>query len=311
MRYCVLLFLFGALAAAQSASTVLTTDINGRTVADGSVITKDGVTSQTTKSINNGQVPVEQTTERVLSETPSSKVTEKIIKRFSQTGALISTERVVTEHQTRPSGETLKSTTYTSDINGRMTESERKVVESTTHGNVTDTQTEIARPTPNGFGTVEKRSAVTEKSKDTSHSDEIVYRISENGGFFPAVRTVTDTAQSGAKTVEKSALYEPIAEVNRMELSRQVVTTTATRPDGTTVSVLDYYGPSVPGNVRDPSAPQKLYEQDTVERKPRPDGSVVETLSARRVNSTNPNILLPPIKVSETVCTGKCNEKPQ
>jgi len=246
-------------------------------------------------------------TERVLSETPGSKVTERIVRKFDQTGALVSTERVLIEQQKHGSGETVRETTFRSDLNGGMQESERKNIETTVHGARTDTQTTVDRVTANGFETVEKRSAVSEKTGDAAHSDEMVYRRGDGGSFTPAFRTVTDTTQLNGKTVEKTAQYEPIADVTRMELIKQIVNTTTTRADGSSVSELDYYGPSVPGNVRDPNAKQQLYEQDTIERAPGPGGSVTETLSARRALMSNTSQLGPPIPVSQTVCTGKCS----
>lgn len=304
MKYYVLML--AGVAWAQSTTTTYQPGLNGNAVADGSVVTTDGVTTRTTKSINDGQVPQEQTVERVLSKTASGQVTEKIIRRFDQTGTLMSTERIVTDTQNQPSGQIVHATTYRSDINGNMAEAERKTVESTTHGAVTNTQTTIDRATINGVATVEKRSAVSETSDHATHTDEMIYRLSPSGTFDPAFRTITDITQSDGKTVQKTAQYEPIQDVNKMELSKQIVKTTSTRADGTAVEQTDYYASSVPGNVAEPGAPQRVYEQDTIERKPGGNGTVVETFTARRADMSNPKTMGPPIKVSETVCTGKC-----
>lgn len=305
MKYYV--FLFAGLASAQSVSSTSSTDLNGNPIVNRSVISTDATRTYTIRSINGGSVPTEQTTERVLSESPTSKTTEKITRRFDQNGNLTQTERIVTEQQKQPSGETVHVTTFQTDINGTMRETERKTVETTTHGASTEVQTEVARPTPSGFETVEKRSAVSQTNNNETHTDETVYRRSENGTFYPAFQTVTDTTQSDGKTVAKQAQYEPIADVSRMQLTKQIVTTTTTRPDGSSVSQFDYYGASVPGNVRDPSAPQRLYEQDTVERMPGAAGTVTETLTARRVSPNDPTHLGPPIPISQTVCTGNCH----
>lgn len=304
MKYYVLFLT--SVAWAQSTSTTLTTGLNGNIVSDGSVITQDGVTTRTTKSINDGQVPQEQTIVRVLSKSAAGQVTEKIVRKFDQTGALVSTERIVTDEQKQPSGTLVKSTTYRSDINGNMSEAERKTVETTTQGAVTNTSTTVAQSTLNGFATVEKRAAVTETSGDTTHSDETVYRLNDNGAYYPAFRTVSDTTQSGGKTIEKTVQYQPILEPNKMELVKQIVTTTTTQPDGTTVEQSDYYRPNAPGIATGSNAAPRLYEQDTVERKPGPNHSVTETTTARRGSIDHPAQLGPPIKVSETVCTGNC-----
>jgi hypothetical protein len=302
------LLLVAAFATAQSSSTIYTTDLNGHTVADGTSSSNDGKHTQTTRSINGRAVPLEQSDERVISETPSGKVTEKIIRKYDPEGQLAQTTRIVTEEQKRASGSTVNSTTYRSDLNGAMHEDERKTVETNTSGPTTNTQTVISRDTPNGFATVEKRSSVSETATDSTHTDETVYRADANGNFAPAVRTVTDTTQKNGQTVEKAALYEPIADVTKMQLSRQTVTTTTTRADGSSTAQTNYYGPSVPGNVRDPEAAQRLYEQDTVERSTA-GGKTTETLTARRVTPNDPTHLGAPITVSETVCTGNCSGK--
>jgi len=294
---------------AQSSSTIYTTDLNGRTVADGSSISSDGKHTETSKSINGRTVPLEQSDERVLSQSAEGRVVEKIIRKFDPEGNLTETTRVLTDERKTANGSTVNTTTFRSDLNGAMHEDERKTVETTIHGASSDTQTVVSRQTPNGFSTVEKRSAVTETSNNATHTDETVYRADANGAFQPAVRTVTDTTQSGGQTVATAALYEPIADVTRMQLSRQTVTTTTTRADGSSLAQVDYFGPSVPGNVRDPNAAQQLYEQDTIEKSPAPGGKVVETLTARRVSATDPTHLGPAIKVSETVCSGNCSGK--
>lgn len=308
MKYYVFL-LTTTLAFAQSVSTNVTTDLNGHTVVDGSVVSSDGKHTETTQSINGRTVPLQQSDERVISESATGRVTEKIIKKFDPEGHLVSTARVVTEEEKQPSGSVVNTTTFRSDINGQMHQDEHKTVETNTHGATTDINTVIDRPTLNGNEVVEKRAEVSETSNNITRSDETVYRPGQNGEFIPAVRKVIETTQSAGKTVENTALYEPIANVTGLQLSRQTVNTTTTRPDGSAVVEMNYYGPSVPGNVRDPNAPQQLYEQDTLERKPSGNGTVTETLTARRASTSDPNKLGPPIKVSETVCTGKCSDK--
>ncbi len=297
------------LAAAQSVSSISTTDLNGSPVVGGSVVSSDGSHTETTQSINGRSVPLEQSDERVVSQSATGRVTEKIIRKFDPEGHLVSTARVVTEEEKRPSGSVVNVTTFRSDINGGMQQDERKTVETNTHGNSTDTNTVIARPTANGFETVEKSAAVSQTSNNTTHVDETVYRAGQNGEFYPAIRKVTETTQAAGKTVENTALYEPIANVSGLQLSRQTVSTTTTRPDGSSVAEVDSYGPAVPGNVRDPNAPQQLYERDVLERKPAAGGKVIETVTARRASMSDPTQLGPPIKVSETVCTGKCADK--
>jgi hypothetical protein len=297
------------LAGAQSVSSTSSTDLNGNAVAGSTVVSDDGKHTETTRSLNGRTVPLEQSDERVVSESANGRVTEKIIRKFDPEGHLVSTARVVTEEEKRPSGSVVNTTTFRSDINGQMHQDEHKKVEIDTHGTTTDTNTVIERPTPNGNQTVEKRTEVSEKSGNTVRSDETVYRPDQNGAFSAAVRKVTETTESTGKTVENTALYETIANVTGLQLSKQTVTTTSTRPDGSAVVEMNYYGAAVPGNVRDSNAPQQLYEQDVIERKPGSGGTVTETLTARRASMSDPTQLGAPIKVSETVCTGKCSDK--
>ena len=308
MKYYAVLFA-ATLAGAQSVSSTYLTDLNGNRVPAGSVVATDGKHTETRQSINGRTVPLEQSDEKVLSETPSSRVTEKIVRKFDPDGHLVSTERVLTEEQKRPTGSLVNTTTFVSDVNGAMHQEERKTIETDKHGATTNTNTVVERPTLNGFETVEKRAEVSQTSGDTTHSDETVYRVSQSGGFYPAIRKVTETTQSATQTVEKTALYEPRGNVDTMQLSRQTVSTTTTRPDGSSVDQINYYGAAVPGNVRDPNAAPQLYEQDVIERKPGAGGTVTESLTARRASMADPGHLGAPIKISETVCTGKCSDK--
>ena len=50
----------------------------------------------------------------------------------------------------------------------------------------------------------------------------------------------------------------------------------------------------------------RVKEQQVVQRRTNPDGSVVETLSVRRPSVSDPNRLGDLQKLSETVCKGKC-----
>ncbi len=302
------LFAGACLCGAQSTTSTYTTDINGNKVVASQVVSNDGEHTQVTRSINGQRVPLEQTDERVISKDANGSVVEKIVKKFDETGHLASTEKIVTEERQNGNSSSVKSTTYRSDINGGMREVERKTVDSEKQGPVIRTQAVVERPTINGaLQAVEKRSIVTETTPDTSHEDETVYRLNPNGEFTPAVRNISDTTHSGTQTVVKSAEYEPLADASKMQLARQAVTTTTTRPDGSVVSQVDHYRASVPGLAPDPDSKPKLYEQEIVQRGNGPAG-VTETVDVRRANANDPNRLGPPQRISETVCTGKCEK---
>ncbi len=303
------LFAAASLAAAQSTTNTYTTDINGNRIVAASVVSTDGEHAEVTQSINGRKVPLEQTDERVISKDANRTVTEKIVRKFDANGNLASTERVVTEQEQRPSGSSVRSTTYRSDINGGMREAERKTVDTETQGAVTKVQSVVERPGINGsLQAVEKRNAVTESSPDKSHEDETVYRLNSNGEYSAAVRNVTDTTHSGNQTTTKTAEYEPLADASKMQLARQEVTTTTTQPDGSQVSEVDFYRASVPGLARDPNSPPQLIEQQTI-RRGQAAGAVTQTVDVRRPTANDPNKLGPSERISETVCKGKCDGK--
>ena len=305
MKY--FLFLAATLAFGQSVVTTYSTDVNGNRVAGSSMVSNDGQHTQITRSINGRQVPAEQTTERVISESPAGRVVEKITKRFDQNGQIASTDRTVTEEQKLSNGSVTRSTVYHGDVNGEMHEAERRTVEVHAQGSTVNTQTEIARPDLSGsFQTAEKRSSSSETANNTTHTDDTVYRRSENGGFYPAVRDVSDTTKSGSQVVEKSAHYEQ-RDNQQLQLMGQTVSTTVKQPNGSSVSEVSLYGAnSEDGRAHDNQTGLHLREQQTVERIPGPGGSVTEIVTARRPTISDPGRLGPSTKISETVCTGKC-----
>jgi len=302
------LFWIASIALAQSVSTTYVTDVNGNRVAASSVVSTDGEHTQLSQNLNGRIVPLEQTDEKVLSKDANGSVTERIVRKYDRSGQLTQTQRILIEERTEAGGFTRQSTMYATDVNGEMHETEHQTVESHTENGTTSMQTVIERPTINGsLQPVEKRSAVTETGKDVSRQDETIYRLSPNGAFYPAVREVKDETKRGNETVVKSAMYEPIATSAQMQLSRQSVATTTTAADGSEVTRIDYYAPSAPGVVQGSGLSPQLYEQDVVMRTKAPDGSVVETTSASRSSVSDPGRLGSPQKISETICTGKCD----
>jgi hypothetical protein len=294
-------------AAAQSVVSSSMTDINGNRVPGSTFVSSDHQTTETTQSINGRKVPLEQRSSKVLSEDSNGKVVETTVKKFDQNGQLTSTERVVTEERKQGSATSVHATTYRSDINGYLAPAERKTIESSAQGNATNTQTVIERPSINGsFQTVEKRTLVSQPlGNDAIHADETVYRRSENGDFYPAVREVTDTTRSGDQTTTKMSQYQRAGD-SGMQLARQTVSTTTKRADGSEVEQVDIYGQAVPGNVRESNSKPQLFEQQVIDRKNAGGDAVVETLSVRRPTMSDPNILGPLQQISQTTCKGTC-----
>jgi hypothetical protein len=282
-------------------------DLNGNRVDGQSFSTNDGDHKELFQSINGHQVPLEQSVDRVVSQDASSKVTERIVKKFNRDGQLISTDRVMIEESKRPGGSsTVRETTYRSDVNGSFREAERKTTETLVNGSTTTANTVIDRPTLNGsLETVEKRSAVTEGPADNQHTTESVYRPTLSGGFQEALRYVSTTSKANDTTKETTANYEPGID-GQLRLASQSEATTTKQPDGTEVTQTNLFAQTVAGNVQDSSGPMRIKEQQIVQQRTNPDGSVVETFSVRRPSVSDPNRLGDLQKLSETVCKGKC-----
>jgi hypothetical protein len=298
---------------AQSATTTYLTDINGVRVPGTSTTTsKDGTKTEVWQSINGQQVPLEQAVDKVLREDAKGKVVERTIRKLDPTGQATATERVVIEESKLPGGgSSVRSTTYRSDLNGNQQEAERKTVETHVQGSTTTADTVIDRPTINGyFATVEKRTAVTQGTDTkSSTTTESVYRPDMNGGYHEALKSVTTVIKNGDQTTQKTDDYEP-GVTGQLQLHAESTSVTKKLPDGTETTQVDLYSANVAGRLYDSTAPMQIKEQQTIERRTLPDGSVTETLSVRRPTVTDSSRLGDSQKLSETVCTGKCGAAP-
>ena len=305
-----------ALAWPQSATTTYLKDLSGNRV-EGQAFTAngtpgDGERTERFQSVNGRQVPLEQTVDHVVREDANGKVTERILRKFTQNGELASTERVLIEESKLPGGgSSVRETTYRSDVNGRTQEAQRQTIETRVNGSTSTVSTVIDRPSLNGsFETVEKRSAVTEGPAANQRTTESVYRRDGAGGFQEAMRYVKTSSTVNNTTSETTANYEP-GVTGQLQLASQSESTSTKRPDGTESIQTNLYAHTVLGQLQANNAPMRVQEQQIVERRTNPDGSVVETLSVRRPSMADPNRLGDLQKLSETVCKGKCQpEKP-
>jgi hypothetical protein len=309
----VLLLVFSAvLARPQSATTTYTKDINGNR-ADGPTFIAAGTASDSERterfqSINGRQVPLEQTVDRVVREDANGKVTERILRKFNANGQLASTERMLIEENKLPGGgSTVRQTTYRSDVNGGSQEAQRQTIETRVNGSTSTVSTVTDRPSLNGsFETVEKRSAITEGPAANQHTTESVYRRDGAGGFQEMLRYVKTSSKANDTTTETTANYEP-GVTGQLQLASQSESTSTKRPDGTEVTQTNLFANTVVGRLQDTNSPMRVLEQQIVERRANPDGSVVETLSVRRPTASDPNRLGELQKLSETVCKGQCH----
>ena len=307
MKYCLYVLLAAPVGLAQSNTATYLTDINGRRIETSAASASDGERTELSQSINGRRVPLEQTETRVLSKTASQTVTETTVRKFDRAGALISTERIVEDRQTHPGGSTLRATIYRTDVNGRMQEDEQRVVETQVQGPTSTSDVVIMRPGLTGsFQPFEKRRVVTTTEGDTTQEATSIYRPSQAGQFFEAQRTLTDKKKAGNTVRENTAAYE-LDLTGKMQLANQTVSTTTTGSDGSTSTELNVYERNSLGRPRDEQGGQKIDEQRLIERVKAPDGSVRETTSIRRATLADPNHLGDPRKISETICTGKCD----
>ncbi|MCU1334786.1 MAG: hypothetical protein JWO19_367 [Bryobacterales bacterium] len=312
MKPLLLLTLGAALASAQSATTTFMKDINGNRVEGQSFTSTDGERTERFQSINGRQVPLEQQVDRVVREDANGKVTERIVRKFNPNGQLASTERVLIEENKLPGGgSSVRATTYRNDVNGSFHEAERQTTETRVAGSTSTANTVIDRPTLNGsFETIEKRSEITEGSAANQRSTESVYRRDGTGGFQEALRYVKTASKVNDTTTESTANYEPGVN-GQLRLASQSESAITKQPDGTELIQTNLYSQTVVGRLQDNDAPMRIKEQQIVERRTKPDGSVVETFSVRRPSISDPNRLGELQKLSETVCRGKCQpEKP-
>jgi hypothetical protein len=311
MKYCLYALVAAAAGLAQSTTATYITDINGHRVEVApTVSSRDGEHTELSQSVNGRTVPLEQTETHILSKAPNQTVTETIVRKFDQTGQLISTERTVQDEQNRGNASTIRATIYRSDTNGTLHEDERRVIETQVQGPTTTSDVVISRAGAAGtFDPVEKRKVVTTGDTKATHESETVYRPSQSGQFFEAQREAKDIQKAGNKTIENAASYE-IDYTGKMQLVRQTVSDTAKASDGSEVTQMNIYERNSLGRPRDEQSAQKIDEQRIIERTKGPNGAVIETTTVRRPTLADPSHLGEPRQISETICTGKCDLAP-
>lgn len=318
MRLFLLTTAVASLAFAQSSSRQYVTrtyDSDGRAQVSGSSAATSAAGgsshSETARSINGRSVPLEQVEEKVLSDGPSGRVVERVIRRFDSNGRAVSSEKVRTEERRDAAGGSTKVTTvYDSDINGRFAVRERATEQTTRSGETMRTEATVERPNINGsLGTFEKRQSVQTGPESNRLTSVEIYRDNGNGGLAHAARQTIQSVKAGDEVTETTAVYNT-AITGQMELAGQTVSRTQKNADGSEVQVVDVYGGNYEGRAASGyEAGLKLREQQLIERRPGQGGALVETFSVRRSNLES-GTLGPARKVSETVCTGKCVPDP-
>lgn len=285
-------------------------DVNGRTILSALVTTTTTKTgssrTERVQSINGRMVPLEQVTERVIRD-GAIRVVERTVQRFDQDGRPTPPEVTMVEQESRPDGGTVRTTTSRRDINGNLQTTERSITETRKTGASESSETVIERPAISGsMEPVEKRSATKTGSADAFQQTATTYRRGA-GGFYEAVRVVTERQKELRTTTDQTAEYE-IGPTGSLELHSQTARRTTKNPDGSETEIVDLFSKSVPGTVDATGAGLKLQERETIERSPAADGSLRETLRVQRPTVSDPTVLSTPTVVSQTSCKGKCHE---
>ncbi len=287
--------------------TTHTYDVNGNRQFTAEVSSSGPYRSQTIQSINGRSVPTEAVEERIISESSSGRVVERVVRKFTPNGQLSGTEKIQIEETKNPDGTTnRKMTVLDSDLNGRFTLRERVTATANKSGEVERTETRVERPDINGGANLEEMriQVVTGDEKDL-HTDLTVLRRNQSGGFSEALRELSQTKVDNGKSITTTTEYNA-AITGKMELASQRVVKATRNADGTETRVVDVYSMVAPGRAVDGyQAGAKLREQQVIEQRLGADQSIVETFSVRRANLESGR-LGPEHKISETVCSGAC-----
>jgi hypothetical protein len=264
----------------------------------------DETQTRKVRSPNGSMVPVEITQERTLREDATGKTVERIVHYYDLAGNPTVTERVLIEERKTPGGGShIDQTTWATDINGNMGKREVQTSDTKVSGNTTTTNTTISRVSiGGGFAVAEKRNEVTETTGNRQEIRSSLQRAVGDGRLQEVGREVRVIEKSGAETRERSSVYEPGMISGELQLGRETERTSTRRPDGSELTQVNLLsrGPNVPNQK------VQIAQQEVIEKRKQPDGSVVETVS-RRLPSAEPGVLGVAELVSETVCKGKCN----
>jgi hypothetical protein len=284
----------------QSVTSTRTYDLNGRPVTGVGSVQSNGSRSQITRDVNGRTVPVETTEERVLSDSGSSKVIERIIKRYDANGNPGPPERVRIEETKEPDGSVRTATAISrGDVNGAFQMAERSIKVTKTLGNRIESTTLIERPTLNGsMATVERNEQAIVSSGPKTTENVTIFRRDANGRMDEFARKTREAVTAGGQVTENTAEYES-ASIGQMKLMRQ--STAKVDPTGTREVYI--YLPNPEGKLT-------LSQQQVIEKKETQAG-VTETTVVRFALPSDPGKLGPSRKVEESVCTGSCGRAPQ
>jgi hypothetical protein len=294
-------------AAGQSTVDSYTYDINGARVAGPQTVASDHTRTERTRSINGRTVPLERSEERVLRSDSTGKTIERIVRRYDPDGRQVQVERILVEEQTRGDGTSqVRTSTYQTDANGNPHLVERSIAENRKTPSGSASEVIIEKPSVNGsFETAERKLISEQATANGSVQNTTIFRRDENGRLFEAAKETVERTTAGAESTESATRYDALSPSSRMEFSGMTRKTTLKQAGGSESIVVDVYGPYTPGSADYGSGRPHIKEQQVIQRQVS-GNRVVETLAVRRPSLADPNVLSSEHKVSETVCTGKC-----
>jgi len=289
--------------AQQRQSTTYVLDLNGNRVDWAQSRAGDGRSSETIRSLNGRNVPIEQVEEKVIRNEGGVRVVERLAKRYDPNGAPLPPVKTVIETTTRPDGSSSeKLTVYQGDLNGNLRPYERTTVESNKAGDTTTSQTTRETTSINGgFDAVERRATRTTATKTSSESDEMVYLRNANGDFTQAARVVTRSQIADGETRQQVDEYESATSMSGLKLFRQSIGRTVIAADGSERKEVDVFGPAAPGRPVADDRKLQLRERQIYSSRQSADGTTVQVFSIQRPKLTSTEDLGPVQKISETV----------
>ena len=312
MKWLSLFFVLSIVSLAQprreSVTGTYTFDANGNRVlaTESRASSGEGSNARTEmiRNLNGEFAPLEKVEEKVVSQSDTTKIVERVVRSFDASGNPGQVRKVVTTERKNADGSiAVESATYNGDVNGGYSLLEKQQKTSRTVGDVTKYESVITRATSNGEEVVEQQHGSIVATKERSREDVTVERRDLNGNLQLATRSTIEKEETPGVVKEKAVTY--YNDGGQLLLSSQTVSETKTSADGSSLKQVNVYGASSPGQpVGD--TPQ-FREQQITAKKPGANNTVTETLSIRRPNVGDASVLGPPIPVSERTCTGQCN----
>ncbi|MBK9170069.1 MAG: hypothetical protein IPM24_21765 [Bryobacterales bacterium] len=287
-------------------TTAYSYDLNGRRVEDARYTVRDAPTGsqrkELTRTINSRTVPLESSEDKVISQDATSKVVERIVRRYDQNGNPGPPERIRIEERTNADGsKTLTTTSYRGNLSGGSEVAGRTRTHIRKIGNVETKVHEVEQATLNGgLQMVERTQSEERFSGDNSELKETVYRQGVNGRFEPVSSQVSQKTKIGnVKTVD-ATVFE--ADLNgRMSLAERTIGKKTERADGSAVEEVEVYSTRFATAAGDVNARQPRLQQQIVrETVPGPDNTTVETTSVRARLVNDPSRFGPYEKIVQT-----------